>query len=82
MNQFVQIMEKHIQTFVPWNAKNVMEKIIIWKENLTESAMMIVTSKEIAFQKDYSCFLFVMKKLEQHLEISAVFKNLLLILKE
>ena len=82
MNQFVQIMEKHIQTFVPWNAKNVTEKIIIWKENLTESAMMIVTSKEIAFQKDYSRFLFVMKKLEQRLEISAVFKNLLLILKE
>ena len=82
MNQFVQIMEKHIQTFVPWNAKNVTEKIIIWTENLTESAMMTVTSKEIAFQKDYSRFLFVMKKLEQRLEISAVFKNLLLKLKE
>ena len=59
-----------------------MEKIILWKGNLMESAMMIVTSKEIAFRKDYSHFLFVMKKLEQRLEISAVFKNLLLILKE
>ena len=80
MTQFVQIMEKHIQTFVPWNVKNVTEKIIIWKGNLMESAMRIVTSKEIAFLKDYFHFLFVMKKLEQHLEISAVFKNLLLML--
>ena len=59
-----------------------MEKIILWKGNSTESAMKIIFSYEIAFRKDYFHFLFVMKKPEQLLKIFAVFKNLLLILKE
>ena len=59
-----------------------MEKIILWKGNSTESAMKIAFSYEIAFQKDYFHFLFATKKPEQRLKIFAVFKNLLLILKE
>ena len=82
MNQFVQIMERHILMFARSNVKNVTEKIILWKGTLTESAMKIVFSYEIAFRKDYFHFLFAMKKPEQHLKIFAVFKNLLLILKE